>query len=489
MHTHEYTTTEKIGFVYCPPQKEANISLQKAFAKVYAAAAPTHCNLHESIQDRLRQARESKPSIYIVKTVTNNGLPKARQSPVMEAPQSNRKTPENEANKSQVVKKTPRKLPKKTAKRRRTTAGGTAASTSAAQAPERELITRSMNSKMLRNRKVNMLKKYELSDLAVPTRSKHRLSGGTITNSKRLKGGKKTEKKLDPSERESELLSQLHQIKINEYQMQKQEEQRQEDSSKAMLKTEIGKSHRAKSLPPDLDTSCDLPQAKSDSTADVGSAIKPLTWINTDQAMVAPPSNPNTARRYLNLLRKSREQPLQNSSSWIASEPYTELVPISPPPSHRMPHFSRRPQQLKRTEEERIQHSIQIAPPGSVLSLTTSTTTLRNPLAGKYGKVLHVFYELDQLIVAQERFVSFWKYSKILGLLQSKDTGTEDAATPKSVGEEFAKNAHTGRSDKLKGSEQCWVYLGGLRRTTNGGLFIPYFTINIFIFILILLRY
>lgn len=462
LHTNEYSMAEKIDFIYYPQKNDANISLQTAFAKAYAAAAPTHCNLHESIQDRLRQARESKPSIYIVKTVANNDQPKARQSPVMEAPPSDKNTPEKNNGNPEVVKKTARKLPKKTAKRRRTTAGGATASTSAATVPERELITRSMNSKMLRNRKVNMLKTYELSDVPVLGRGKQRLSGGTNTNnSKRLKGGKKTPKKLDLKEHDLDLLRQQHQNRIKETnQLQKQEEQQLLDASKAIYKTEIEKSHRAKSLPPALNISSDLPQTEGDSAADVDSPMKQYTRINTNKVMVAPPSNLNTVRDCLNLVLKTRDKAPQNAIPWNPSESVMELAPNSPSPSQRVPHFSRRPQRSKSTEEkERIKNSIHMVPPGGLLSLTTSSTTLRNPLAGKYGKVLHVYYELDHLIVAQERFVSFWKYSKIFDLLQSKATGSEDsaaAATAKSVGE-------------TETSEQRWVFLGGLRRTSNGG--------------------
>uniref|UniRef100_A0A1A9WX75 Uncharacterized protein n=1 Tax=Glossina brevipalpis TaxID=37001 RepID=A0A1A9WX75_9MUSC len=40
-----------------------------------------------------------------------------------------------------------------------------------------------------------------------------------------------------------------------------------------------------------------------------------------------------------------------------------------------------------------------------------------NPLRMELGNVLHIYYELDTLIVIQEYMISFWKYSKILNVL------------------------------------------------------------------------
>lgn len=510
LHNHNFQhAQQKMEFVYCPQRTQPNLPLETAFANVYAAAAPAH--VYESIQDRLRQARESKPSIYIVQTVTNNGLPKlpTRESPVVEemAPQSTRKTPEKKSNfpVQVVVKKTtPRKLPKKNAKRRRTTGAGTSASTSAAALPERELITRSMNSKMLRNRKVNMLKTCELSDGTAQGRNRQRLAGGTNTtiSGKRLKGGKKTAKKPeDEPELNHEKELQMQKYK-KEFEQTNREQQEMLAASVDMVRTERG--GRAKSLPANFDNTSDMTLALVDGQTD-SQTSRQLGGIVT--RAIGPPPYSAAVRHCVNLVRKSRERPPAESRERPPAESrdlppaesrdqhqfnafHMQFEPLTSPTAstHGMLHFSRRPHLSSSAQERlRIQSSIQMTPPGGLVALKTSPAQLRNPLSGKYGKVLHVYYELDQLIAVQERFISFWKCSKIYDLLQNKSTTTNDVAAiaattttaaASTVGDTFGKNTTTtktartnfGESDKFESVEQRWVFLGGLRRNVNGML-------------------
>lgn len=499
LHSHNFQhAQQKMGFVYCPPRNKPNLPLETAFANVYAAAAPVH--VYESIQDRLRQARESKPAIYIVQTVTNNGLPKlpVRESPVVEevveevvAPQVTRKTPEKKSNfpvQVEVVKKTtPRKLPKKTAKRRRTTGAGASASTSAAAVPERELITRSMNSKMLRNRKVNMLKTCELSDTAAQGRNRQRLAGGTnaAISGKRLKGGKKTAKKPEPEEPGQHEQDQARQLQMQKYKKEFEKEQQEQQemlaASVVMLKTERGA--RAKSLPADFNDASELTEAHVDEGQKDSAMSRQFGGIVNNRA-IGPPPFSAAVRRCVNLVRQSRQRlPTESSDQHQYDAPQVQLPLLTSPTAstHGMPHFSRRPQHSVSAQEKlRIQSSIQMTPPGGLLSLSTCPTKLRNPLSGKYGKVLHVYYELDQLIAVQERFISFWKCSKIFDILQNKSTTNDVAATPaaSAVGDAFGKNTtntktartNFGEPDKFETAEQRWVFLGGLRRNVNGML-------------------
>lgn len=493
LHSHNFEhAQQKMEFVYCPQRNKPNLPLETAFANVYAAAAPVH--VYESIQDRLRQARESKPAIYIVQTVTNNGLPKlpVREAPVVEkvAPQLTRKTPEKKSNfpVQVVVKKTaPRKLPKKTAKRRRTTGAGTSASTSAAAVPERELITRSMNSKMLRNRKVNMLKTCELSDGAAQGRNRQRLAGGTnaAISGKRLKGGKKTPKKPEPEEPGQNEQNQERQLQMQKYKKEFEKEQQEQQemlaASVEMLKIERGA--RAKSLPAEFNDASDLTQALVDEGQKDSAMSRQLGGM-VNNTVIGPPPFSAAVRRCVNLVRKSRERPpaeVSDQHQFNASHVQLPLLTSPTASTHGMPHFSRRPQHSVSAQEKlRIQSSIQMTPPGGLLSLTTCPAKLRNPLSGKYGKVLHVYYELDQLIAVQERFISFWKCSKIFDILQNKSTTNDVAATaaasPSAVGDAFGKNTtntktartNFGESDKFESVEQRWVFLGGLRRNVNG---------------------
>lgn len=269
-----------------------------------------------------------------------------------------------------------------------------------------------------------------------------------------------------------------------EFEQKNQEQQEMLAASVDMVKTERGA--RAKSLPANFNNTSDLTlgeQKDSQMSRQLGGIIT---------RAIGPPPYSAAVRHCVNLVRRSRERPPAESRERAPAEyrdqhqfnaSHIQLAPLTSPTAstHGMPHFSRRPHLSGSAHERlRIQSSIQMTPPGGLVALTTSPAQLRNPLSGKYGKVLHVYYELDQLIAVQERFISFWKCSKIYDLLQNKSTTTNDvaaaAAAASTVGDTFGKNTTTtktartnfGESDKFESVEQRWVFLGGLRRNVNG---------------------
>lgn len=499
------------------------MSLEAAFAKVYAAAAPAQNELHECMQSRLRQARETKPSIYIVKSLNNEPAPTivpGRHSLTHASPErlQYNKKPE-QAGAAKLSRKSPKKLSPKASKRRRTTVG-----VASATAPhERELVTRStthMNSKLLRNRKVNLLKSYELSDAMAHGRGKQRLSGGSAPANKRLntpKVVKKSLKKLPtPTEQVviSHASSQQHRSDQQQPSPKPKKLRTQPEEQKVTVKR---KRLRAKSLP----TALNIQQKQPTGVGDTNMVtVKPDLNPNqqqqakllmdtqefiTNHAVVCPPLYNAAVRRYVNAVcnpkehqspeqqqqmqqqqqQQSQSQPQLPEGFYDMSLSYAQLAkpslmypPLSPPPSQRAPHFSRRARQVAGTSDvdEPPVPNIQITPPGGLLSLTKGSTVLRNPLAGKNGKVLYIYYELDQLIVLQEKLVSFWKYSKVFNVLQKATTEDNNAtATQQHAFNIFGTNPNqntkrdSADSDKSdESNNQRWIYLGGTRRITNG---------------------
>ncbi|XP_062130949.1 uncharacterized protein LOC133842054 [Drosophila sulfurigaster albostrigata] len=507
------------------------LSLEAAFAKVYAAAAPAQNDLHESMQNRLRQARESKPSIYIVKSLNNSASsavsPNAFVPPSPDRLKCN-KTPISEAVSGDVATKTSqrkslKKTPQKaTPKRRRTTAAGPA---TASTPPDRELITRSMNSKMLRNRKVNMLKTFELADLP-QARNKQRLSGGSTGAAKRV-ATKKTSKKPDSSPAQYLLVDTTEQqqqasptkstrIPRTPKRMPQRTSRLRHEQQTVESKSSKRRCLRAKSLP--MASRLDEPDRVAIANADLGAVPsvkgalemqKPLMDTHefiTNHVVVSPPLFTAAIRRYVNAVRSPMEQQQAPEANEEQEEqqhspplegfvdrtgrysPFAKPALIYPPESSRprSPHFSRRSRQMAGTHVDFEMDNVrqmQMAPPGALLSFTKGPTTLRNPLAGKNGKVLYMYYELEQLIVLQERIITFWKYSKIFNVLQKPkpDDLTTNAATSQqhsynifgantsTTGNNKSTRRTTGVSDDLESDsiDQHWVYLGGTRRTTN----------------------
>ncbi|XP_064547695.1 uncharacterized protein LOC135434883 [Drosophila montana] len=491
------------------------MSLEAAFAKVYAAAAPAQNELHECMQSRLRQARETKPSIYIVKALNNAPAPTvvpSTHSSTHASPErlQYNKKPE-QAGAAKLSRKTPKKLMPKASKRRRTTVG-----VGSATAPhERELVTRStthMNSKLLRNRKVNLLKSYELSDAMAQGRGK-RLSGGSTPSNKRLNTPKVVKKSLKKSPTPTEQVvishasSQQHRPDQQQPSPKPKKSRAQPDEQKVTVKR---KRLRAKSLPSALNIQQKQPTGVGDTnvltvTSDRNPNQQQQTSILmdthefiTNHAAVSPPLYSAAVRRYVNAVCNPKEQqspehqqqqqqlqPQMPEGFYDLSLSYAQLAkpslmypPLSPPPSQRAPHFSRRARQVAGTNDnvdEPPVPNIQITPPGGLLSLTKGSTALRNPLAGKNGKVLYIYYELDQLIVLQEKLVSFWKYSKVFNVLQKATTEDIHAtATQQHAFNIFGttpnQNTQKDSADSDKSDEnnnQRWIYLGGTRRITN----------------------
>ncbi|KAL7741957.1 hypothetical protein ACLKA6_012164 [Drosophila palustris] len=493
---------------------EANaLSLEAAFAKVYAAAAPAQSDLHEAMQNRLRQARETKPSIYIVKSL-NNSAPAVSTTVVNPPPERTKysKTPEPIVIASKLPRKLNKKTPQKTTtstKRRRTTAGGAGGAAATIQS-DRELITRSMNSKMLRNRKVNMLKTFELADV-VQNRNKQRLSGGSAGAAKRLtsklapkKAAKKPEAPLSVDD------SQQHRL---DPQQQSQPSPSKSKSSKASRTPNRidqqmpvkRKRFRAKSLP----TAFNPAEQPSGATGDANmgavgvtpesSPMQPKLLMDTHEfitnhAVVSPPLYSAAVRRYVNAVRGPKECQLQQQHLPAAAEdveqqhspPLEGFFDLTgsfaqlPKPALIYPPFITA--SIAAANVDKVS-KVQMTPPGGLLSLTQGSTTLPNPLAGKNGKVLYIYYELEQLIVLQERVITFWKYSQIFNVLQKPKPDEPLAnSTASQPHPHIIIGAHTNAMENkknkrrvsgdsenadLEGLEQRWVYLGGTRRTTN----------------------
>ncbi|EDW03168.1 uncharacterized protein LOC6562849 [Drosophila grimshawi] len=495
------------------------MSLEAAFAKVYAAAAPTQSDLYESIQNRLRQARERKPDIYIVKA-TNNAMPTSPKPPsTVKAPHiapdrrspqynNNNDKPEQAAPPDKGNRKTHKKMVAKTSKRRRAPSKTTGR-------PERDLVTRStthMNSKLLRNRKVNLLQSYQLSD----ARGKQRLSGGTQPTLKRRstpKVDKRSAKKAKMLHEQIVIsqatsLPKLHKLKSSKQlspSVQKQppvQVQPKANTKRMRLRTN--------SLPTALVVGdCDVVRATPEL-----SPKKPQTKLFMDpqefltlKGVVSPPHYSAAVRRYVNAVckpselisggeqqeqlqqqlsqqRQAKPQQQENQSpeisfNAVATPTLIQYPPLSPPPSQRAPHFSRRTRQLAGftpRRDEPIEPNVPLRPSGGLLSLSQGSTALRNPLAGKNGKVLYMYYELDQLIVLQEKFISFWKYSNLFGVLRKETPeASRAAATQHNAYNIFNTpnpNQNTRKtstdSDKSDGIDAPrWIYLGGTRRVTN----------------------
>lgn len=102
--------------------------------------------------------------------------------------------------------------------------------------------------------------------------------------------------------------------------------------------------------------------------------------------------------------------------------------------------------------------------PGGIYYWSTASSLLPNPLKGKNGKVLHIYYELDILIVVQEKLVSFWKYSKLLNVLnivQQQHTHLKQHLHQQQQREVESTSASLGTLAE-------WVHLGECKRLIYG---------------------
>ncbi|XP_030372880.1 uncharacterized protein LOC115622901 [Scaptodrosophila lebanonensis] len=552
-----------------------NQTLEQAFAQVYAAAAPAESQLHESMQNRLKQARETKPSIYIVQAMSHAATkptPAVTPRPSLEDRVGEQKhgtviTPQSSPSPTRRSTEPPRQTAMQSQSSpspKRKKAGGAAAnkhgarrSTNAADSSAhksrkaqthvyvRDLVTRStthLNSKMLRNRRINLLKSYTLSDARTPGR----LSGGSaaIHRTRTPKAVKATLKKavdkapttLNTTQLNSQLAPMQREVRqvifdnnelleINNPPEQHRLQQQQEIApskktsvrSKATKQTSPGKGGaataaraqlrqdaknklktvkpvRAKSLPAPLTNTqekkaADMPLPMPEALVATAAATpKETTQLSkrqldlirmatetqdfiTKQTMVRPPIQTAASRRFLNNLRKIAEQhlpilennaggpPYENVPKPALTYPAAVVVP-SPPRTH----FSHRRESAGTAMMEDRLPDIKQTPPGGLMRLTSGSPMLRNPLAGKHGKVLYMYYELDQLIVLQEKIITFWKYSKIYNLVRKETTDANDTATQRR-----AYNAYMSDSERSFGAtdQQQWVHLGRVRRITN----------------------
>ncbi|KAH8251148.1 hypothetical protein KR032_000112 [Drosophila birchii] len=471
-------------------QKRA-LSVEAAFAKIYEEAAPAQSKLLQSMQQRLRQARETKPSIYIIKA-TNNEPAQLTEFPKQLSPNQriddavksgvSRLSPAITPVKASPVKASPvkaapspatqtRTAPKASklrkaetdTKRRRTTVAATTVSPK--QIRIRDLVTRStthLNSKLLRNRKVNLLKSYALSDEMAQGRGK-RLSGGLNSTTTTTHGGKKghasklvrgTGLKRSKEQGDKKL---PEQYRLQEQQVVPPNTPRQLVKSvktsarkePPLRVTKRAKRSRAKSLPATFEGIS-------------AHATVPIYIPNAD----APPK-----------LDASMTH-LQTHSAFPVQEPYAKSILIYPPspstPSNpKVDEPARRPCQQAGSGDRLAGPevlNIDSTPPGGFLRLSEGSWALSNPLSKKYGKVLYMYYELDQLIVLQETCITFWKYSKVLSVLHlPKKTTTAVSKSPA-----MQSSPHHEQEQELDVRPR-WVYLGRLRRITNDTeIFTPY---------------
>ncbi|XP_026843275.1 uncharacterized protein LOC6596278 [Drosophila persimilis] len=542
--------------------------VEAAFAKVYAAAAPAREDLLESMQKRLRQARETKPSIYIVQSMSNAppvslpvelpvALPGPRtrtpsptrhvetanyggprpslesSSPYRSQTKHNRRPTKTQAQAS----KTPRKSQAESRKPRASV--GASSPTKAV----RDLVTRStthMNSKLLRNRKVSLLKSYALSD-ADAGRGK-RLSGGNARGTSAKKSAKGAKKlTAEAAEALEKMSPEQHRLK---------QQQTAASPPKSPTKTsgkganallgdaggKLPKSHRRARAHTMPGPGASVPK----------SAFKPFPVDQFPSSLHVPADPPHIkalmegSQKFLEKHTRTspakdlvdeysfsvrmcarQQEPLldqqiqlqqhfmqdyppysqyTNSSSYSHAHgqyaPLAKPVLLLPPLSrteagHKASeqdlHFSRRrpSQQAEKAgvagSYMDINHTL---PPGGMLRLSDGSRMLSNPLAGKHGKVLYIYYELDQLIVLQEHRVSFWKYSKVFNVLHKPHTpystsASENRAASHSAlpGQDEPKVTESEHSHTYEDFERGprWVNLGKLRRITNDNeIFAPF---------------
>ncbi|XP_070075815.1 uncharacterized protein [Drosophila takahashii] len=470
-------------------------AVEAAFAKIYEAAAPAQSKLLESMQQRLRQARETKPSIYIIKA-TNNASPTAPSPGRQDDGFGDVRAPRPSAVISRPVKAAspakdappPAALPKSTAespktpkhrkthgvtkvatatKRRRTTVGAPIAGK---PARARDLVTRStthLNSKLLRNRKVSLLKSYALTDELAQGRAK-RLSGGTTQGAKKVQMSKIVRASLKRPEPADKSLPEQH--RLQQQQLAPPNSPRKlksvkenstnvtaNDKTKAINRlTKRTKRMRAKSMPANLETVPKPVQAALPTAAVL--RLPELTREVPKESLI------NSAAA------EAIEATHVHSPSTTAQSPYAQPVLIYPPsptspPLNSMVSEPHRPRQ--QAGKANPSDPVLATPPGGLLRLSEGSSTLANPLSDKHGAVLYMYYELEQLIVLQENCVTFWKYSKVFNVLHQPRHQVSFDVSRKSPTPELHQPRGTKDAEQELDVGPRWVYLGRVRRVTR----------------------
>ncbi|XP_034668730.1 uncharacterized protein LOC117901882 [Drosophila subobscura] len=559
----------------------------QVFAQIYAAPTPTQDQLVETLQQqnlkraednrsevvrlecmqkRLRQARESKPSIYIVEAMSNappevlpESSPKQRARartltssptrivettsydgprPSLESSSPDRSqlkyNPKLTKNQAQTSKAPRKSQPE--SKKPRTSTGAATTTKTGAPARIRDLVTRStthMNSKLLRNRKVNLLKSYALTDAAAQGKGK-RLSGGTAARAAAKQSAKGNAKKPpEPTNTQEKKLPQQHRLEQQQTAPATPPHTPTKTAARATnaLTVDAGVTLPKSTRRARAQT---LPEAGTKASVQIAAGPLPAAHLSSSMHVTADPLQihglmddsqgffenhapispaKDLVGRYMLSARQfaKQQEPQElymqanpsgysqysqtNSSNYAhahaqAQAQYASVAKpalIYPPmcraevgkkEPEKEPHFSRR-RPSQQTETSGLYTEINRAlPPGGMVRLSDGSRMLSNPLAGKHGKVLYIYYELDQLIVLQEHCVSFWKYSKVFNVLHkprrpnssaAKETGASThSILPGGQGTEpRATESERSHADEDFERSPRWVNLGKLRRITN----------------------
>lgn len=122
--------------------------------------------------------------------------------------------------------------------------------------------------------------------------------------------------------------------------------------------------------------------------------------------------------------------------------------------------------------------------------LPSAVQVMRNPIKREYGLVEYIYYEVDILIVVQERLISFWKSSRLLNALTAAPTKihtqqqtkqnniitTKPPSTPPPPMQDsnnswFGLPSSSSSPPTAQQSKGEWILLGELKRLTYGGCF------------------
>lgn len=471
-------------------------SVEAAFAKVYEAAAPAQSKVLECMQQRLRQARETKPSIFIIQATHNasssqthtptptqtsrmssspahlleacgdvsaphpSAIVSSSKKPAHFKPSAERSAG-NQLNRATIAtnpktaripkhRKThgaPKQDTPRVPKRRRTTV---AAPLPGKQPRVRDLVTRStthLNSKLLRNRKVNLLKTYALTDEVTQSRGK-RLSGGTTQSAKKVQMSKAAKSNLKKPEPAEKVLPEQHRL------------QQQQVPPNTPRRSKIVKPSTTPTS-----TSTNGPIIPVKRTKRLRTKSLPATFENPPVSNVsAPPEATQLPQVVPKTPSDEQKAAVRESTPEKAYAQPVLIYPPTPQPASLHSKFGgdRRVRQNAGVAAYPIQENIlQATPPGGLLRLNEGSSQLPNPLNPLHGQVLYMYYELEQLIVVQESCISFWKFSKVFNVLHRP----RHFASP-------LCGAPDEQSTKEKDLEvelaPRWMNLGRVRRTTTG---------------------
>ncbi|EDW45992.1 GM25801 [Drosophila sechellia] len=426
-------------------------SVEAAFTKIFEAAAPAQSKLLESMQQRLRQARETKPSIYIIKATSNASPPNPshsrQESHISPAPShliggfGDVSAPHPSVI-SQPVKKSvtitspakdtlqsPVPLPVDTPKkpkhrkthgatkpvaatpRRRTTMG---ASSPGKEARARDLVTRStthLNSKLLRSRKVSLLKSYALSDEMAQGRSK-RIAGGAAQNTKKAlmpKAARTSLKKPQPVDKSlpEHRLQQQQLAPPNSPRKMKGVKETETATTSSRLSKRT-KRARAKSLPSNIETVTEPVAAVPNATV-LRLADVPNTFAPTHSHLV------NSAAK------EAADNTFVHSPSVVQS-PYAQPVLIYPPSPTTPPPNTELHRPRQQAGKVNPADLVRATPPGGLLRLSQGSATLANPLSAKHGQVLYIGMAgmvIYTTIADSRYFVMAWQQELVMGKSRS----------------------------------------------------------------------